>query len=250
MSSFVKSHMSGNHYDSFGGVGRDETMQLDDAGYNIQNNYRTGASLMEGINLPNGWKFSDYVHEAEGTNLNYAVFENASRKITLMSMIGTQTDNGFWPGDWGDDIRQGIGRRVPQYMVAMKDAVLLKSSTVSKGYSFVLSGHSLGGGLAAAASAVTGAPALIFNAAGVHPNTFKYFGAPLVTTPGANVAHYMINGEILNAMQLSSAIMPQATADVNYGFIPRGPWTLKNILLYPAQAHRPPMSLAGFAQQH
>jgi len=24
-------------------------------------------------------------------------------------MIGTQTDNGFWAGDWGDDIRQGIG---------------------------------------------------------------------------------------------------------------------------------------------
>ena len=250
VSSFVKSHMSGNNYDSFGGVGRDEVMQLNDAAYSIQNNARLNNSYLEGISLPNGWKFSYYVHEAEGTNLNYAVFENMSRKITLMTMVGTQTDNGFWPGDWGDDIRQGIGLKVPQYMVAMKHAQYLNAKAISKGYSFVLTGHSLGGGLAAAASAVTGAPALIYNAAGVHPNTFKYFGEPLATAPGANVVHYMINGEILNGMQIISAIMPQATADVNYGFIPRGPWTLKNTLLYPAQAHRPPMSLAGFAQQY
>jgi hypothetical protein len=254
VSSFVKSHMSGHHYDSFGGVGRDEAMQLNDASYSIQNNAKMGAitneKLLEGINLPNGWKFSDYLHEAEGTNLNYAVFENAPRNITLMTMVGTQTDNGFWLGDWGDDIRQGLGLKVPQYMAAMKHAQYLNTKSMSKGYSFVLTGHSLGGGLAAAASAVTGAPALIYNAAGVHPNTFSHFGGSLITAPGENVVHYMINGEILNGLQMSSGIMPQATARTNYGFMPRGPWDIKNTLLYPAQAHRPPMSLAGFAQQH
>jgi hypothetical protein len=166
-----------------------------------------------------------------------------------MSMVGTQIDNGFWKGDWGDDIRQGIGVKVPQYMTAMKHAQMLNSATLSRGYSFVLTGHSLGGGLAAAASAVTGAPALIFNAAGVNPATFRHYGSPLVTAPGANVVHYMVNGEILNGLQLGSGIMPQATANTNYGFVPRGPWNVKNVLLYPAQAHRPPMSMEGFAQQ-
>jgi hypothetical protein len=165
-------------------------------------------------------------------------------------MVGTQIDNGFWKGDWGDDIRQGIGKKVPQYMVAMRDASKWMHYAHNKGYSFVLTGHSLGGGLAAAASAVTGAPALIYNAAGVNPATFRHFGVPLVTSPGANVVHYMINGEVLNGLQYGSGIMPHATANTNFGFMPRGPWGIKNTLLYPAQAHRPPMSLAGFAQQH
>ncbi|HEX8659183.1 MAG TPA: type VI secretion system tube protein TssD [Hymenobacter sp.] len=69
------------------------------------------------------------------------------------------------------DLQQGTGLKNEQYNRAMKlaDAVLDK---VDKD-EIETTGHSLGGGLASAATVVTGVKGYTFNAAGLHANTVK-----------------------------------------------------------------------------
>ncbi|MFN6507146.1 hypothetical protein [Xanthomonas translucens] len=66
---------------------------------------------------------------------------------------------------------------------------------------FELAGHSLGGGEASAAAAVTGVHTTTFNAAGLHPLTAQRFaqenGLPVYDTQ-KNVVAYQVAGEILN----------------------------------------------------
>ena len=69
------------------------------------------------------------------------------------------------------DLRQGIGLNEKQYNEAMKlaDAVV---KNVGKD-AVETTGHSLGGGLASAATVITGTKGYTFNAAGLHANTVK-----------------------------------------------------------------------------
>jgi hypothetical protein len=69
------------------------------------------------------------------------------------------------------DLKQGIGLNEKQYNEAMKlaDAVAKKIDPLD----IETTGHSLGGGLASAASVITGIKSYTFNAAGLHANTVK-----------------------------------------------------------------------------
>ncbi|MCB2377393.1 hypothetical protein LGH70_07365 [Hymenobacter sp. BT635] len=69
------------------------------------------------------------------------------------------------------DLRQGIGLEEKQYNQSMRLAdVVVKQ--IGKA-SVETTGHSLGGGLASAASVITGTQGYTFNAAGLHVNTIK-----------------------------------------------------------------------------
>lgn len=94
---------------------------------------------------------------------------------------------------------QSVGLETDYYDRAMKLAYDLKRD----GLYFELTGHSLAGGEAAAAAAVTGYRATIWNAAGLHPETARRFGEqngisvleldqlkPLITA-------YQVQGELL-----------------------------------------------------
>jgi hypothetical protein len=69
------------------------------------------------------------------------------------------------------DLRQGIGLKEKQYNEAM-DLASAVTERVGK-RSVETTGHSLGGGLASAATVVTGTKGYTFNAAGLHINTVK-----------------------------------------------------------------------------
>jgi hypothetical protein len=85
--------------------------------------------------------------------------------------------------DWAENLWQGLGWDTFQYQYAMQAATAIQvamESLVEQGASFTTTGHSLGGGLASAASVVTGAPGITFNAAGLHTNTLRQFiGDPI-----------------------------------------------------------------------
>lgn len=93
---------------------------------------------------------------------------------------------------------QSVGMRTDYYDRAMQMATDLKLA----GLDFELTGHSLAGGMAAAASAVTGNHATTWNAAGLHPETAQRFAAenPGVMVHDANksVISYQVQGELLN----------------------------------------------------
>lgn len=92
---------------------------------------------------------------------------------------------------------QSVGLETDYYDRAMR----LASNLKSHGLDFELTGHSLAGGMASAASAVTGIEATTFNAAGLHPQTAKRFGEQS-GLPVYDVSHritaYQVQGELLS----------------------------------------------------
>lgn len=99
----------------------------------------------------------------------------------------------------GNNFPQSIGMKTDYYDRAMDIALELKDA----GLDFDIAGHSLAGGKAAAASAVTGMRAFTFNAAGLHPATASRFSSehgdlPLYDTR-ETVTAWEVQGEVLNA---------------------------------------------------
>lgn len=97
--------------------------------------------------------------------------------------------------------QQGIGMRSDYYDRAMRLASIVNQERPG---GFEIAGHSLGGGMASAASAVTGARATTFNAAGLHPATPSRYakdnGLPTFDTQ-QTVHTYQTTGEVLNDVQ-------------------------------------------------
>jgi hypothetical protein len=117
--------------------------------------------------------------------------------------------------DWGANLGQGLGFETAQYNQAI---VLAKQARTAFGDELVITGHSLGGGLAAVGSAVADTPAVTFNAAGVNDRTLTRIGLD----PGAfkqeaesgQVRRYAVDNEILTGLQernlLTRHLMPDA----------------------------------------
>lgn len=103
--------------------------------------------------------------------------------------------------DFLNNGQQAIGMRSDYYDRAMRLGALLNQKMTGN---FEIAGHSLGGGMASAASAVTGARATTFNAAGLHPDTPARFakdnGLPTFN-PQQTVHTYQTGGEVLNDVQ-------------------------------------------------
>ena len=95
-----------------------------------------------------------------------ALYQSAFERPPKLVMACAGTEDA---PDWGTNLKQGVGLETKQYNMAMDLAqTILKTRSPS---SVDITGHSLGGGLASAASAVTKVKGYTFNAAGLHPNT-------------------------------------------------------------------------------
>jgi hypothetical protein len=248
---FASSHLSQKNVNSMGDVSKDEHLDTIDKGYKADKDlsYNTKHNLGDIDNSSyntGAFRMERFYRDRPTSNLDYAVFVNDIRKIRLMNMVGTQTG-----GDWLDNLLQGLGFKSKQYMAAIEQAQIQQSIAVKQGYTFVINGHSLGGGLAAAASAVTGAPAAIFNAAGLNPLTLHHAGfgnkAHLI---GSNVVHHSVAGEILSLAEYSplNIALPVPAAANYYVYTPKlGFWDFINPLT-PVNLHRPPHTLRAIKE--
>lgn len=117
-------------------------------------------------------------------------------------------------GDWASNVRQGLGQPAKQYEDGIKWARTCATQYFSKlaQKSVRVTGHSLGGGLGGAASAVLDARypdllvhGLTFNAAGVHENTIAPQGASL---SDGNVDCVNVDDEVLTSLQSYASKMP------------------------------------------
>lgn len=118
--------------------------------------------------------------------------------------------------DWtGPNFQQGVGWSNEQYDQAVELAQLADTAF---GDSLVITGHSLGGGLAATASLATGNAAVTFNASGVHDNTMERLGLDPDTAKAdaadGQIRRYNISGDPLTAAQEDTwgtrTLMPDA----------------------------------------
>lgn len=102
--------------------------------------------------------------------------------------------------DWTANLMQGMGRETAYYNQAMeigRTASLMAPGAVR----YV--GHSLGGGMASAAAAMSNAEARTFNAAGLNKSTLARKGAAMAVD---KVKAYFVKGDILSRLQDSAPV--------------------------------------------
>lgn len=105
--------------------------------------------------------------------------------------------------DWtGANFRQGVGWDSEQYDEAVQLAQL---ASAAYGDDLAITGHSLGGGLAAVAAMAVDGAAVTFNASGVHDRTIEALGLDPATAKAdaadGQIRRYNVDGEALTKAQ-------------------------------------------------
>ncbi|OOF08741.1 phospholipase [Salinivibrio sp. MA427] len=122
-------------------------------------------------------------------------------------------------GDWTKgNIPQGLMGRSKYY----KQAVEISRNIKKAGSPIEISGHSLGGGLASAASKAGNYPATTFNSAGLHKKTVERYGVPKAQQGSDdNITRYRIEGEVLTHAQEKMPVLrrlPSAVGNTTQTF--------------------------------
>lgn len=99
--------------------------------------------------------------------------------------------------DWKNNFAQGMNMNSPYY----ERAVGIGNSVGNSGASVDIVGHSLGGGMASAASRASGAPGWTFNSAGLNSNTVTRYGGTNHVPGTENINAYQVAGEVLTGLQ-------------------------------------------------
>ncbi len=114
--------------------------------------------------------------------------------------------------DWTQaNLPQGLNIESAYYERAVK----LASKAKDRQFPIDVAGHSLGGGLASAASKAGNLSATTFNSAGLHEKTVERYGVPkALQGSDDNITRYRIDGELLTFLQedipLVSRLVPSA----------------------------------------
>lgn len=146
--------------------------------------------------------------------------------------------------DWLTNAGQGLGFDTAQYSDAM--ALAQEVSTAWPGQT-VITGHSLGGGLASAASLASGSPAVTFNAAGLSDATLSSLGfnpnGAREDAAGGHVRRYSVQNDVLTGLQNSPMPLPEAVGSH---------WQIETTRAFPPldpiRAHQIQAVLQGLAQ--
>jgi Protein of unknown function (DUF2974) len=144
-----------------------------------------------------GLKPSDLTSTQSGFTARVYVTGSGAGARYVVAFRGSTSDR----TDWVSNFQQGAGIRSDHYSRALSIGERIARSGNAN---VVITGHSLGGGLASAAAIASGRPAQTFNAAGLSDATIRSADqtrrAAGVSGAGAVSAFY-IRGEILSAIQ-------------------------------------------------
>lgn len=124
-----------------------------------------------------------------------AVFRNDTTGEYTVAFKGTSSG-----ADWKQNAQQGIGLPTSYYTQAEAIGSVMAFSPMADKVKIV--GHSLGGGLASAASRASGLPATTFNAAGLHKDT-------IASPRPSQIEAVYVRGELLRTAQMAPGA-PQA----------------------------------------
>jgi hypothetical protein len=135
----------------------------------------------------------NYTDNSPLSGFKATLFEDTRTNTYVLAFCGT---NEMGKEYSNTNVPQGFGLPTAQYGEAIGLAQSLKSQYGSQ--LTEITGHSLGGGLAAAAGMATGIHTVTFDAAGVNPETERMFGGNW--NPGV-VTNYDVRGEVLGKVQ-------------------------------------------------
>jgi hypothetical protein len=136
------------------------------------------------------------------------VREVNGRDQYVVAMRGTRATN---ITDWGTNTQQASGQRSDHYNRALE---IGRSLARRPELNVTITGHSLGGGLAATAAIASGHDAVTFNAAGLHRNTIALGDAIRGGERGVSfrgsVTAFNVRGEGLSGLQDAARALPDA----------------------------------------
>lgn len=142
-----------------------------------------------------GLGLSQELFENSDESYHAKLYKNAETNDYMIAFRGT--DEG---ADWTHNFAQAAGLESGQYKAAMNLAKQA-SDLMPSGSKLTFVGHSLGGGLASAASTVTGLPATTFNAAGLSQRTVKRFLKTDIVSDSRDIDAFYVKGDVLSAIQ-------------------------------------------------
>jgi len=141
-----------------------------------------------------------------GTDMNPTVVFRGSREPGFAESTGDTIKKIIWDdvsevknlkvdniSDWTNNIAQAAGFDSKYYDKAVSIGRDLESNVD-------ISGHSLGGGMASAASMASGKSAWTFNAAGLNAGTVEKYGGSVLGS-ASNIQAYRVDGELLTTIQ-------------------------------------------------
>lgn len=140
-----------------------------------------------------GLKFSIWEKKENDRTVAY-VCSYAGTDIDLMDPYGTFIDN-------ATNLKNMEGIMTEQYAQAMGIAIALDLYCKSQGIALTFVGHSLGGGLAALSSMVTGRPAITFNPAAVMALQVLALEKAGFSFDDSNIYKYIMNGDYITKWQ-------------------------------------------------
>ncbi len=195
-----------------------DALALSDCAYNVDD--KDSPKYKKNKEIPNGWtEVKDFKNEFEGgitevlevpkTGFKARLFKNDDTYI--LAFAGTEPkddDENFDLKDIITDGRQAFGlddKDEGQFASAVSLSQEINLKVKNKNKKLVITGHSLGGGLATIAGAKTGADTYTFNAAGVHEWTFKDQNVNSENTK--HIQAFYSNKDILNIVQNNRTIL-------------------------------------------
>ena len=177
----------------------------------------TVASLRESSDADDGWTTvsasqltADGINPAslvdKSTDLRSVVYTDGKGNYVL-AFGGTNSAQG-----WKTNLEQGLGMNSAAYNQA---AAIGKDAKLAYGDHLLITGESLGGGLASTAALASGTTAVTFDAAGVNDNTLRRLGLDPAQArqqaANGQIRAYNVKGEILTSLQEKhTGIMPAA----------------------------------------
>ena len=172
--------------------------------------------------LPEGWKeATEDIKIEEGcweneSGFKASLYYNEKENLYILAFAGTENLK-----DWITDIRQGIGlddKKRGQYRKAIELADKVQEYAGQK--NLIITGHSLGGGLASIASVATGCNAYTFNAAGLHPKTLK--DQELSPNSMGQIQAYYSTDDPLNMIQNNRSILLVSSGNAFLAYLGSG----------------------------
>jgi len=133
------------------------------------------------------------------TGLEARVYYNEEKDLYVLVFEGTTSDDEG--ADWGSNLSNGLGGVPKQYRQALDIALRFQEVYGEEGDT-VVTGHSLGGGLATFAGLGAGIETYTYNPSGLGPGTRLFLdSAGLVERNDELVKNYVQRGEILDLLR-------------------------------------------------
>ncbi len=162
------------------------------------------------------------------------VYYDSEKGEYIVTFAGTDFTSA---GDWLSNIEQELGFSAFHYEKAIELATKLQE--FNQGKNFTFTGHSLGGGLATAAAAVSGADAYVFNPAALDPDSASDLSIE-IEVARENTQIYSVRGELLSQVQTGIGFANEAVGHLNVIPRPNFAWV---------QEHMSDSSMLTYAQR-